>query len=273
MTIYCRHHHRFYLHHFCANFCTNFCISIAHRVTSLRKYLPRQLPAISRRWLVALIGVTVGTLLSGCGSLLPKAPVQPTLYMLDALPLPLPQPPGTNAAAAINQPGNTAPTLTVNTPIAAAGFGSTHIVYQRQAHELEHFALNQWVDTPVQMLTPLMVRAIEQHGGFRAVVRGSTAAVSELRLDTELIRLQQEFNTTPSRVRLTLRAVLVNTTSRRVLASREFDASVATSSDDPVGGVAAANQAVQRALGELAAFCADSASGAASVSAAAPVLR
>ena len=68
---------------------------------------------------------------------------------------------------------------------------------------------------------------------------------------------------------MTLRAVLVNTTSRRVLASREFEASVAASSDDPVGGVVAANQAVQRVLGELAAFCADSALDSAAAKAAA----
>jgi len=234
-----------------------------HRKMSITFFWAR-VQACWRTWFVALIAVVMGaTLMSGCGSLLPKAPVQPTLYLLDAMPLSI----ASNAATSTNQPGSTAPTLTVNTPIAAAGFGSTHIVYQRQAHELEHFALNQWVDTPVQMLTPLIMRAIEQRGGFRAVVRGSTAAVSELRLDTELVRLQQEFSTSPSRVRLTLRAVLVNTTSRRVLASREFETSVAALSDDPVGGVVAANKAVQRVLGELAVFCADSALAAASAAA------
>ena len=191
-------------------------------------------------------------ILGGCGSILPKAPIQPTLYVLNTVPrLAAPPPPSAT------QSRLSAPTLTVSTPIAAAGFGSTHIVYQRQAYELEHFAVNQWVDTPVQMLTPLIVRTLETSGAFRAVLRGSTAALSELRLDTELVRLQQEFQTSPSRVRLTLRAVMVDAATRRVLASREFEASIPSPSEDPAGGVVAANLAVENVLAQLSKFCAE----------------
>ena len=194
-------------------------------------------------------------LLAGCGSLLPKAPTQPTLYVLDGVS----GTPAENIVVPSVASVASAMTITVTTPIASPGFGSTHIVYQRQVHELEHFALNQWVDTPAQMLLPLIVRALLQRGAFRAVVRGSTAALSELRLDTELVRLQQQFMTSPSQARVTLRAVLVDVSTRRVIAAREFDVEVASKTDDPVGGVAAANEAVTRLLGQLADFCADAA--------------
>jgi cholesterol transport system auxiliary component len=215
----------------------------------------------------ALSSVSV---LNGCGSLLPKAPDQPTLYMLDGMPTsaqPGVQPgaqPGAQTNARMNNvelkqvlPGAQLPTLTISTPIAAAGFGGVHIVYQRKAHELERFALNQWVDTPAQMLAPLIVRAVEKNGAFRGVVRVSTAAVSDFRLDTEIVRLQQNFISTPSETRLTLRAVLLNTATRRVVAAREFDASVAAASEDPRGGVEAANAAVRQVLADLAKFCAE----------------
>ena len=58
------------------------------------------------------------------------------------------------------------------------------------------------------------------------------------------------------RVRFPLRAPLVDDKTRRVLAWREFDATVPAASDDPYGGVVAANQAVQTVLKDLAAFCA-----------------
>jgi len=61
----------------------------------------------------------------------------------------------------------------------------------------------------------------------------------------------------PSRVRLTLRGVLVDIATRRVLATREFDAAVLSPSEDPAGGVMAANQAAQRVAAEVGAFCAD----------------
>ena len=133
---------------------------------------------------------------------------------------------------------------------------SAYIVYVQRAHEIEHFALNQWVDTPSHMLAPLIVRAIERSGGFEAVLRAPTAATGRLRLDTELVRLQQDFSVAPSQVRLTLRAVLVDVATRSVVGRREFDTRVATISDDPYGRVSAAQAATQQVLTELAAFCA-----------------
>jgi cholesterol transport system auxiliary component len=56
-------------------------------------------------------------------------------------------------------------------------------------------------------------------------------------------------------VQLSLRAVLLDGSTRQVLAWREFDARVAATSDDPVAGVQAAQQAAQRVLKELTAFC------------------
>jgi cholesterol transport system auxiliary component len=82
-----------------------------------------------------------------------------------------------------------------------------------------------------------------------------------MRLDTEILRLQQEFLGVPSRVRFTLRAYLVESATRRVISSREFEATVDAASDDPRGGVTAAHQAVRRVLTELADFCARIATG------------
>ena len=96
-----------------------------------------------------------------------------------------------------------------------------------------------------------------RRGAFRAVVLASSAAAGDLRLDTEIIRLQHEFQTQPSRARFTLRAALVDDRTRRVLAWREFDTTAAAATEDPYGGVLAANRAVQAALQELAVFCAD----------------
>jgi cholesterol transport system auxiliary component len=207
----------------------------------------------------------VGLLLlaSGCGGLNPKSASPPSFYSLDAA--------GTDAVgaarsrpAAIRAAGaasaaNAAPTLIVNPPHAAAGFDSRRIIYVRELHKLEYFAHSEWVDTPARMLAPLIVAALENGGAFRAVVLTPSAASGDLRLDTEIVRLQHEFGTAPSRVRFTLRAYLVEVKSRRVLASREFDASVPASSEDPYGGVLAANRAIQTVLGEMSAFCAEAA--------------
>jgi hypothetical protein len=76
-----------------------------------------------------------------------------------------------------------------------------------------------------------------------------------LRLDTEIIRLQHDFGAQPSHVRFTLRAYIVDNTTRRVLAWQEFDATVAAACENPYGRVIAANRAVQTVLEQLARFC------------------
>ena len=145
-------------------------------------------------------------------------------------------------------------TLIINPPHAAAGFDSQRIIYVREPHQLDYFAHSEWVDPPARMLGPLLVAVIERTGAFRAVVLTPGAAAGELRLDTEIIRLQHEFQTVPSRVRFTLRATLVDDRTRRVLDVREFESTVAATSDDPYGGVVAANRAVQGALADLSLF-------------------
>ena len=86
------------------------------------------------------------------------------------------------------------------------------------------------------------------------MVLAAGSSTGDLRLDTDIIRLQQDFRTQPSQVRFTLRATLVDDKTRRVLTWREFDSSVAALRDDPYGGVIAANMAVQHVLQALSTF-------------------
>ena len=192
-------------------------------------------------------------LLAGCG-LLPKPTAPPSFHSLDRAAVPAPA----NSPAAV-MPSNSAPTLIVNPPHAAAGFDSKHIVYLRQAHRLEYFAHHEWIDTPARMLAPLMIAAIESSNAFRAVVLTPSAASGNMTLDSEIMRFSHDFSTSPSRVRFTLHAVMVDSATRQVLGWREFDASVAANSEDPEGGVVAANRAVQQVLEQLTSFCVEAA--------------
>jgi cholesterol transport system auxiliary component len=190
-----------------------------------------------------------------CSALRPAAAPPAAFYRLE----------GTVGAGPAALPARTAaaaPTLMINPPHAAAGFDSPRIIFVREAHKLEYFAHSEWIDPPSRMLAPLLVAAVENSGAFRAVVLTPSAATGDLRLDTEIIRLQHEFGTQPSRVRFTLRAYLVEDKTRRVLAWREFDTAVPAASEDPYGGVVAANRAVRTVLEDLSAFCAEAARGA-----------
>jgi hypothetical protein len=87
------------------------------------------------------------------------------------------------------------------------------------------------VDTPARMLAPLILAVIENGGAFRAVVLTPSVAAGDLRLDTEIMRLEHDFVDQPSRVRFTLRAYVVDDATRRVIAWREFVETVAATSE------------------------------------------
>jgi len=187
-------------------------------------------------------------LLSGCSMLLPANLPPPTLFSFDSPEAVIQMEP----AAAIKVG---APTLIVSIPRAAPGFDSNQIVYIRRAHTFEYFRQSQWVDAPANMLAPLVVAALERSGGFSAVVQSPTSVAGQLRLDLEIVRLQHEFLMLPSQAHFTLRAHLLDTATRQVIAWREFDAMVPASSEDPYGGVLAANNAVRNVIKELVLLC------------------
>ena len=201
--------------------------------------------ALACRLLAA--GLSLATL-GACSTLRPTATPPPSFYALEAA-----------AATTRREVAAAAPTLIVSPPHAAAGFDSSRIIYVRERHKIEYFAHSEWVDPPARMLAPLLLDALENSGAFRAVVAAPSAASGELRLDTEILRLQHEFGTRPSRVRFSMRAYVVENATRQVLAWREFDESAPAASEDPYGGVVAANRAVQAALARLAQFCAETA--------------
>ncbi|MCV2356473.1 ABC-type transport auxiliary lipoprotein family protein [Paucibacter sp. B2R-40] len=181
--------------------------------------------------------------LGACGSLLPTPPPPPTMHLLTWAPMP--------QAVPTTSPVPGQASLRINAPLAAAGFDSRRLIYLREPYRLDYFAKHEWADTPARMLAPLLLAAFDAGGRFRVVTGANSAASAEFSIDTEIIRLQQDFSQSPSQAQLTLRASLLDNATRRVLASREFDARVAAPSEDAAGGVKAVNLALKQVLKDL----------------------
>lgn len=182
--------------------------------------------------------------LAAC-SLLPtgkNAPLHTYLLSLDTSPV--------NPAVASNETGKA--TLLVNLPQARAGFDTPRMAYLRRPHAVDYYANNQWADTPARLLAPLLVQAMEKTGCWRVVVPMPAAVQGNYRLDTEILHLQQEFLSQPSRVRLTLRVQLVELRGQSVIAARPFEMLEDAPSEDAYGGVIAANRAAGKLLEQVA---------------------
>ena len=184
--------------------------------------------------------------LAGCALFASPGAAPPRLFALD--------PPRASA-----RPRNAAAqTIDIAPPGARAGFDGPRMAYVTRPYELNFFARHQWVEPPARMLAPLLTEALERDGRFETM-QGGGSLDAALRLETEIVALQQEFAAHPSQVRFTLRAQLLDPAARRVLASSAFEAVETAPSDDPYGGVVAANRAVARVVEEVAQWCGENA--------------
>lgn len=181
--------------------------------------------------------------LAGCASLPAPRVTSETIYVLEAQRATKPAQIRRNLVVAISEPQT------------RSGFDTPQMAYVQQPHELNYFVASRWADTPARMLEPLLLQALEQTGSFRAVVPVPGAVPADVRLDTELIRLQHDFLTRPSRVLFSLRAQLIDVRGQRVLAVKQIDEIESATSENAYGGVTAANRALQRMLDQLADFC------------------
>jgi cholesterol transport system auxiliary component len=136
----------------------------------------------------------------------------------------------------------------------APGFDSQRMAYTREPPKLDYYNDSVWSDTPAKMLLPLLVRTFEATGAFKAVVLPPSPVLADLRVDVDLIRLQQEFMMQPSRVRLTVRIKVMDMKSGHVLGTRIFETVEPAPSENAHGGARAANAATQKLLGEITAF-------------------
>jgi cholesterol transport system auxiliary component len=139
-----------------------------------------------------LIFVTV-VLLGGCTGLSPRPEPDPNLHVL--------------AVSQVTRPAPATRTLVleVSVPRASPGFDTPRMIYVQRPYELDYFANSRWADAPARMLGPLLTQALEQSGGFRTVVQAPTAVPADVRVNAELIRLQQNFSMRPSRAEIALR--------------------------------------------------------------------
>lgn len=193
----------------------------------------------------AILAFGLAGLAAACSSLLPPQPPAPSLHLLDARPV----------AAPITPPAS-GRVLEVTTPRAWPGFDTTQMAYVLKPHTLDYFASHRWIEAPARMIAPLMAQAIEDTGAFRAVLQPPSTVAPDLRISTELVRLQHDFRSKPSEVELVLHVQLIDMRTREVKGARRFEAREPSPSEDPEGGVIAANRALARLLAEVAQFCA-----------------
>ena len=139
-------------------------------------------------------------------------------------------------------------------PSAAPGFATPRMAYVTKPYALDYFSAHQWVDAPARMLEPLLLRALANSGLFAGVAPMAAPVNSDLRLDSDLLRLQQVFANQASQVELAVRVSLFDLAQQRLIFSHVFSVVEPAPEPTPYGGVVAANRAVASFLKQLLAF-------------------
>jgi cholesterol transport system auxiliary component len=129
------------------------------------------------------------------------------------------------------------------------------MVYELQPDQINYFAENQWAAPPSQLLQPIIMHALLQSGLYKAVVAAPFAGIVSQRLDINLLQMQQLFWQRPSIYLMTLQLQLINQMTDQLIATKRLTIKIAAPSDNPQGGVTAANMAVKLVLIQIVNFC------------------
>lgn len=188
---------------------------------------------------VALLIIPV-FFISGCGTFFSRSeePIHTYVLSVDI-------PPETKVA----QPKHG--TLLVNLPRVQSGFNTQRMAYVTRDHELNFFAYSQWAESPAHMLLPLLVKNLERTNQWEAVVQMPSPVRGDYQLIPENLYIQHEFTQKPSRVRIHLRLQLIRIKNFHVVGTHELTILENAKSEDPYGGVQAANAATERLLKEI----------------------
>ncbi|CZG22951.1 TPA: ABC-type transport auxiliary lipoprotein family protein [Legionella pneumophila] len=137
-------------------------------------------------------------------------------------------------------------TIQVTVPEAVAGYQTEEMLYMKKPFKLEPFVKNAWTSPPADMLFPLLVQSLQSSGFFYAVTSSPFSEEADYRLDTQLLKLEQNFIKKPSVLEFSAKIVLTHISDNQIIGSRIVSLQIPCSQDTPYGGVIAANQATFR---------------------------
>jgi cholesterol transport system auxiliary component len=133
--------------------------------------------------------------------------------------------------------------ILVTVPEATAGYQTEQMRYIKRPYTLEAFSKNTWVNPPASMLYPLLVQSLQKSGYFKAVLSSGYSEPIDYRIDTQLLRIQQNFIKRPSVLEFSAKVALTEAANNQVKASHIFNLEIPCPQDTPYGGVIAANKA------------------------------
>ena len=196
-----------------------------------------------RKIVLGLTGVIAGLTITGCH---PVRLQQDVTYHLGDYHTKIDSVPGSHSAV-----------LFVPAPQAREGLGTKDMLYMMQPYQIEAYARHRWAAPPASMLLPRLVSTIASKHYFRAVVSAPFVGFSTYRLSTKLLAWHEAFFYSKPRIQIALEAVLLNSKTQEVVATKTFRVSQEVSDRQIYTAVIATDAAVSKLNQRVANFVID----------------
>jgi len=132
------------------------------------------------------------------------------------------------------------------------------MAYTTRPYHVDYFNKQRWAATPSQMVLPLLTTTMERTGCITTVFTPPYFGNYDYALGSEILALTQDFTTQPAVLMLSLRVQLSRGGSGQIIASRVIEQQEPLKQDNSAAGVIAANDAIAKALYEIAGFVLES---------------
>lgn len=143
-----------------------------------------------------------------------------------------------------------APTLRVLDTTTGNFYDTDQLVFSRSLDTRGLYQFARWTERPGKRFAELMRARLDHQGAWNVSASGGYVR-DDLVLDTKLVEFYHDAVSDPGRVRLVLRADLVDARQRKLLGHRVFEQQVPLTSYDAAGAAQASSQAVSRVLDDL----------------------
>jgi cholesterol transport system auxiliary component len=142
--------------------------------------------------------------------------------------------------------------LIVEEPITSGGLDSKRIALHPQPTEVKYFADARWTERAPEMIQTLLIESFTNSDRIATVGRNSASLRPDFILKGELREFQAEYfhGTAEPLVRVRLNAMLIDQFRQKVVASKNFEATVASSGTDMSSIILAFDMALGKVLRE-----------------------
>lgn len=143
-------------------------------------------------------------------------------------------------------------TLLVSTTKAAPGLSTQRMAYKQPHQQMAYYVHHQWWAAPHRLLTPLLLRTLQNTGYFHSVVDANSTAKANTQLDSQLLAFHADYsNPTSPQFVCTLQVSWINTATGKVIAAHTIHVTEPMNQMSPVAEAAAAQRATQHVLEQV----------------------